>query len=319
MDHPPIAHDTACRNCSTPLTGPYCSQCGQHAHESARSLHVLFHDAWHLITHLDGRVWETLVPLMIRPGTLTQEYFLEHRARYVPPFRLYFIISVAFFALSSLTTSLSSLTPDQRAVLTTDRAELQRDLHAPEVPPTVSSTIDLATSNAMTPQVAEQMCGRIATGSPRIDRRLQQLCRHQVADQGKSLLHEFGSLVPKMMFVFLPLMALAMLAFYHSPPRYYVEHLVFLLHLQSALFLTMIVSMLFGAAADAWPLLGTVDSIAGIVLFWYCAWYVYVALRNYYGQSWSRTAVKFAAVAAAYLVCIALSLVGTFVISALVT
>jgi hypothetical protein len=86
-----------CGNCNAPLTGPYCAQCGQHAHESARSLGALFHDAWHVVTHLDGRFWSTLRLLLLRPGQLTLEYFAERRARYVPPVRLYFVISIAFF------------------------------------------------------------------------------------------------------------------------------------------------------------------------------------------------------------------------------
>ena len=34
----------ACENCLTPLVGPYCAQCGQHAHASARTLRALLHD-----------------------------------------------------------------------------------------------------------------------------------------------------------------------------------------------------------------------------------------------------------------------------------
>jgi hypothetical protein len=58
-----------------------------------------------------------------------------------------------------------------------------------------------------------------------------------------------------MMFVFMPLMALVMLALYHSPPRFYVEHLVFFLHLQSDLFLLMILQMLLLALSEAVPAL----------------------------------------------------------------
>jgi hypothetical protein len=125
--------------------------------------------------------------------------------------------------------------------------------------------------------------------------------------------------VPKMMFVFLPLMGLVMLALYHSPPRYYVEHLVFLLHLQSNLFLAMILGMLITAAAEAWPLLDSIASIATTVLFWYALWYTYMALRTYYAQSWTKTLAKFIAVFIAYLACGVFAVLGTMVISALVS
>ena len=54
----------SCGNCNAPLTGPYCAQCGQHAHQSARSLSVVLHDGWDLLTHLDGRFWSTLRRLL---------------------------------------------------------------------------------------------------------------------------------------------------------------------------------------------------------------------------------------------------------------
>jgi hypothetical protein len=316
----PIVHDSACRNCAAILAGPYCAQCGQHAHESARSLRVLFHDAWHLLTHLDGRLWATLVPLLLRPGRLTQEYFEDHRARYVPPFRLYFVISVIFFALAALTTTVSNTAATHSVAFSTaDRAELQRDLQESGAPAALTTTVEAAAAHPMTPQLAAQLCARVASAIPRADQRLQAVCKHQLADQGKSMLHAFGSMVPKMMFVFLPLMALVMLALYHSPPRHYVEHLVFFLHLQSNLFLVMILGMLLSAAAVTWPVLDLVASVSAMVLFWYAVWYVCFAMRNYYGQAWPRTLVKFAVVMSAYLVCFALSLTGTLVLSALVT
>jgi hypothetical protein len=319
-DTHPLVHDASCRNCSAALTGPYCAQCGQHAHESARSLHVLFHDAWHLITHVDGNLWRTLAPLLFRPGYLTREYFLDHRARYVPPFRLYFVISVVFFALASVTTTVSN--PDSTphaAFSAADRAEIQQDLRAQQVPAGVTNTVETLTSSNSSPQFTAQLCARLATGAGSLDQRLKSVCLHQLADQGKSMMHAFGSFVPKMMFVFLPLMALVMLALYHTPRRHYVEHLVFLLHLQSSLFLAMIVEMLLGAAASAWQVLELAPAIGGVVLFWYALWYICTALRGYYEQSWPRTLVKFVAIGFAYTTCFILALAGTMVISALVT
>jgi hypothetical protein len=315
----PTVHDTACRNCSAVLSGPYCAQCGQHAHESARSLHVLFHDVWHLMTHLDGQVWHTLVALMFRPGFLTREYFADHRARFVPPFRLYFVISVAFFALSSLTTSISDIAAARDSVPEADRVQMRKDFQESDVPAGIKTTVDSVSSSPMSPQLAAQLCERFSTGAPSLDRRLKAVCLHQIADQGKSMMHAFGSFVPKMMFVFLPLVALVMLALYHNPKRYYVEHLVFLLHLQSAIFLTLIVEMLLAAAAASWQVLAPIASLGGVVLFWYALWYTCCALHGYYAQSWPRTLVKFVAVGLAYLVCIGLALSGTMLISALVT
>jgi len=284
-------------------------------------VHALLHDAWHLFTHLDGTLWATLQLLLFSPGRLTREYFEDHRARYMPPFRLYFVISIAFFGLSSLTTSVSDTTVARHsAVLTTaDRAELKQELQQSDAPAALTSTLDEVAANPMTPELAAQLCSRLGIGLAQADLRLQAVCRHQLADEGKTMLHTFGALVPKMMFVFLPLMALVLVPLYHSPPRYYVEHLVFFLQLQSALFVAMILEMLLTATAEMLPLLEPLARIGGVALVGYAAWYVYAALHRYYGQSRARTFGKFIVVIVAYLACFALSLTGTLLLSALIS
>jgi hypothetical protein len=45
-------------------------------------------------------VWRTLLPLLIRPGKLTKDYLEGRRARYMPPFRMYLVLSVVFFVVA---------------------------------------------------------------------------------------------------------------------------------------------------------------------------------------------------------------------------
>src|SRR5687768_18420722 len=56
-------------------------------------------EAFESITHADSRLWRTLGFLLAKPGRLTREFFDGRRAAYLPPFRLYLVISVAFFLL----------------------------------------------------------------------------------------------------------------------------------------------------------------------------------------------------------------------------
>ena len=46
----------------------------------------------------DSRLWQTLVPLMTKPGWVTKENLRERWVKYVPPLRLYLVISLLFFA-----------------------------------------------------------------------------------------------------------------------------------------------------------------------------------------------------------------------------
>ncbi len=59
-------------------------------------------EAFESISHADSRLWRTLWYLLGRPGFLTREFFEGKRVRYLPPFRLYLVISVLFFLVAGL-------------------------------------------------------------------------------------------------------------------------------------------------------------------------------------------------------------------------
>lgn len=87
----------SCSNCHSPLTGPFCAQCGQGTDSTIKYF-------WLVILHLlddifsfDSRASRTVWPLITRPGFLTNEYILGRRVHYVPPLRLYLFISIVFF------------------------------------------------------------------------------------------------------------------------------------------------------------------------------------------------------------------------------
>jgi hypothetical protein len=317
-----------CRNCDAPLTGPYCAQCGQHAHESARSLGALFHDAWHVITHVDSRFWSTLWLLLVRPGQLTLDYFAERRARYVPPVRLYLVVSIVFFGLASLT---STFKPDMvvgdaddQKQTTADLAEIKREARQAALEAQQATRPAAAAKPAASEDddggfnLDLQDCDKVHSSVRWLEQPLRDACRRNLGDKGRTLKHAFIVNIPKMMFVFLPLMAVVMLLLYWFPRRYYVEHLVFFLHDHAALFLAMILRMPLGVAAHFAPAMQRVASFATFAVFGYAVWYVYRSMRRYYGQGRALTLAKLTLVGCAYLIFLALTLLGTLVVSALI-
>jgi hypothetical protein len=88
-----------CANCSAPMQGEFCHECGQSIHSVLRPMHHMVEDTLDMVLHIDGRVVHTVPPLLYRPGFLTMEYFSGRRQRYVAPFRLMFVLCLlAFFA-----------------------------------------------------------------------------------------------------------------------------------------------------------------------------------------------------------------------------
>lgn len=89
-----------CLNCGETLAGQYCGRCGQRATSRLISVFELLRDAFGDLFELDSRLWRTVVPLLIRPGLLTKDYLEGRRARYMPPFRMYLVLSLVFFVVA---------------------------------------------------------------------------------------------------------------------------------------------------------------------------------------------------------------------------
>lgn len=318
-------HATDCGNCDTPLTGPFCAQCGQHAHESARNLSAVVHNAWHDLTHLDGRLWPTVYRLLLKPGQLTVDYFAERRARYLPPVRLYLVLSLAFFALSGLGkvhvgptegegAPAAGPPADIAAEIAAGAAKVHVDRNEGEGAPAVETADGVAQGGTLD---IGRGCDDVDIGGIRsLTRAARAACMKIGAQPPAEFIRALLHNVPKMMFVFLPLMAGLMALLYWRPRRYYVEHLVFLLHNHSALYLWFVLLELVGAAANLWPPLSRVAMLLGVGTAAYVPLYPYLAQRRYYAQSRLLTLVKYALLALAYLVCLVLTLLGTAALTA---
>ncbi|WP_144393084.1 DUF3667 domain-containing protein [Pleionea sediminis] len=83
-----------CKNCQTPLSGPFCHQCGQPSKSIIRFFGSLAREFFEDIINLDSRAFNTLIALLFRPGFLTKEYVSGKRFKYVPPLRLFLLTSL---------------------------------------------------------------------------------------------------------------------------------------------------------------------------------------------------------------------------------
>ena len=92
-----------CANCETPLSGHYCSNCGQEAVLHHASTREFLHEFIGHYVALEGKLWTSLRLLILKPGELTNEYIRGRRVRYVQPLRMYLTFSVLFFALLKFT------------------------------------------------------------------------------------------------------------------------------------------------------------------------------------------------------------------------
>ncbi len=94
--------EDGCMNCHLPLTGQYCHGCGQRHGRRVISVFDLLSDLIHGLFEWDSRFWRTIVPLMCRPGQITDAYLHGQRKRFMPPVQMYIGASVVFFLIAAL-------------------------------------------------------------------------------------------------------------------------------------------------------------------------------------------------------------------------
>lgn len=91
-------HDSICLNCGTELVGPHCHRCGQTAHVH-RTIGAIWHEILHGVVHFEGKLWNTLPLLALRPGELTRRYIHGERAHFVSPMAMFLFSVFTMFAV----------------------------------------------------------------------------------------------------------------------------------------------------------------------------------------------------------------------------
>jgi hypothetical protein len=295
---PPMVASAApvrrCKNCEAVLVGRYCMNCGQAADVHMPSTGELIHEALEGLTHSDSRLWRTLLWLWFKPGTLTNEFFVGRRMRYLPPFRLYLIISVVFFLMLSFSHG--------------SRVEIVSLGNSTVV---ASDSRDLNCDNMV------QFFGSVRSPrSPTWDQRLNRACLEIRRDNGQNLQKAMFATLPKAMFVFLPLLAFLHMLLYWRPRHRYAEHLLFFLHLQAFFFSMGILMILVDAAGELWPTLAGALSAVQTLLGLSLPIYTVVAMRRVFNNSWPRTVFKALALSIIYLAVFTVAFTAVFMYSA---
>ena len=120
-------HEANCLNCGAALAGPFCHECGQHAHVH-RTLGAFFHDFLHGVLHFEGKIWRTLPMLGWRPGELTRSYIEGQRARFVSPIALFLFSVFLMFGVIGLTSNTSHASAQAAADAAKDLRKDQQKL-----------------------------------------------------------------------------------------------------------------------------------------------------------------------------------------------
>jgi hypothetical protein len=272
-----------CANCGAAVTGKFCSECGQRVEHSVHSVWHFTLEATEDLTHADSRLWRTMGALLLKPGYLTSEFLAGRRMSYMPPIRLYLVLSLLFFLITSIT----------------------RD------PATHVLFVDRAGHEVFSQQAAESRHERAEKACAKL--LLRTSCLKAVEDDGHRLVEAYTHNLPRAIFLMVPILALVMKPLYLRQRRHYVEHALFILHDHSFVFL------LFGLLAVVAALLKFAVPVTPLAIAagLYIPFYYYRGMRRVYGEGPARTVGKLVVLSIAYLITATLVLIGTGLYSAL--
>ena len=339
----PAPQTPPCENCGQPLTGEYCAACGQRHEPHVHTLGHFASEAFETVTHADSRLWRTLGYLLVKPGFLTREFFNGKRARYLPPFRLYIVISLLFFVVAGIGSHVNFEDEDDEGPPTAEKVETLKKA-ADKLEADLPNTPGIArAATEMRRKAAEQQAELDAAGDPAAAAKAPAtekqevhtslcegvtqpgtnatwgrqawwgMCQKISKMRGEDLLNAFVHNIPRAMFVFLPLLAAVMKLLYWRPKRFYVEHLLFLVHNHAFVFLAFAIM----AVSLRIPVVGEHLGLLATAIWIYVIYYIFLAMRVYYEQSRWLTFGKYVAIGFAYISAAAIVLAATALYSAL--
>ncbi len=332
MSHQPERKEKNCLNCGATVQGRYCQVCGQENIVTRQSFLSLAKHFVFDIFHFDGKFFDTLRYLLFFPGKVPYEYASGKRGKYLDPIRMYLFTSAVFFlAFFSARDVSKILETDKhwqmsRAERFAAAAAIHSQLQKSPEDSTLQYKLGLLLDTAQTLALEKAQAGASndsfliklpeglyvlhpeadssrlevgAKGDGWIEKKVNKKWKERQAkygDDNKKLLSDFSSeflhKLPYMLFLSLPFFALILKLLYMRRKNYfYSDHAVFTLYHYIFSFILLLLFMGVDALEKSlhWALFNWVITL--LMLSW--PLYLFMGMKRFYRQGWSKTLGKF--------------------------
>jgi hypothetical protein len=320
----PLRKETNCLNCGATVVGKYCHICGQENIAPKESVWQLITHFFNDITHFDGKFFSTLKDLLFKPGFLSKEYMKGRRASYLNPVRMYLFTSFIFFLVFFSFFPIKEGNFNSKFIIKGKSLEQIDSLPASEFNDfTKLLNNGVVMSHQQFRHYADslksednfeifgqkkhyksraQFDSLVAAGANKESWLKKQFIYKEIelnqkyqnqegkffGDFMRSLMHHF----PQMLFISLPFVALLLKLLYARRKKfYYVSHAIFTIHLYIFVFIVMLfeIGITGLRGISNWSWLNIINTIFTILIFYY----LYTAMRNFYGQPIFKTIIKY--------------------------
>ena len=331
---------TRCENCGAELQGHWCAQCGQPAIDYRRSFRHVIADLLDEFLNWDSKFFATIALLIFKPWRLTNEFLAGKRVRYANPLRLYLLASILFFFAVNF--GAKGIHFDASKLGSKDRAELEADLKNTDLPPEAreklqallqesspSPTPSPVTSASSPPPSAEteqqkKQYGKIgerpfvafddAKSTTPFERWIEARAKEKMGEHGTKMglfISTLFSNLPYMMLCCIPLFALVLKVLYVRRHIFYIDHLIYALHIHTFFYTAVMLIVLATIGLNRFAS----GPIAGLMIAFLWIGFVtqiFLSIRFVYRQGWFISIFKFLFGGFVYLIVLVLALAATF-------
>ena len=299
-----LYENLTCKNCGTKFSGKFCPECGQSVKDYDKPISFFFYNFTGDFFAFDTRFFTTLADLLIKPGFLTKEFFEGRRVRFAPPLRIFVFSSFILFLLLNIYINRGLREAIDQSEFFTDikidslKTELKLNSDSIENE-NVNIKLNLETfGNADTLRKGLIFVSKyledqlLAEKDPENREKLKNLIT--VTKSPNQTMAKILQYMSWAFFILLPIFALILKLFYIRRNHNYLRHLVFSIHIHSFIFIVFILIVLL------YLLIHMNIEIVTTILFLTIPVYIYIALKNFYGQHWGKVLLKFFGISVIY-------------------
>ena len=267
MSHKKYRSEKDCLNCGAEVTGKFCSNCGQ---ENIETKEKFLPMVGHFISdylHFDSKFFRSLFSLFTRPGFLTKQYWDGKRVSYIHPLRLFFFVTIIFVVCASV--FYKKYGGELRKEFRMNQELVRFDSTYNDVPDTTRFFLGEKIGTLTLKEIRKKRAD---------DLRMIKKLGSGLDDVFKSLKY--------VAFLLLPVYALVFKLLYIRRRSFYVDHLVYTMHMQVFAYTVLSVAFLLPLWIDI-PLTLITRIGMGFIFV-----YLLISLRYLYQQPWWKTALK---------------------------
>ena len=245
-----------CQNCGEELAiaTKYCPFCGQKKilkedYTFKRLLKESIFDS----LHIDAKLFNSIFPLLFRPGYLTKQWLAGKHVMYFKPFKMFLVISILYFLLASI---------NEHYLVKWEDPNLKR-----------KGSIGFSFSNM--PDTVNRPSNEVIMPDETMDFMDRQ--GEKFDKMGSEKITEYLTKnISKLIVLLVPVVALLLKLIYGRKKKLYYEHLIFTLHIHAFVFLFAVIieliSLTTGYFVNYWI-------VIPVILI-----YIFLALKRIYRQ-----------------------------------